>query len=320
MFNSPVLDLVILLSFTYFIGSLILSAINEAIAGALRLRQKDLEKALYKFFFDPQWRAFVKNKFLKSPHIQSLMKAKGRIPAYIPARNFIMALLENVDPPAYKDGDFSNERLLKAGLPPEVIRVIESISKQVSYIEDKTERIKEFENRLEEFYNNTMDRVTGWYKKRVRKILLVVGLTLAITLNMDTIKIANDALKDPDKLSRAVDNISANLSRLDSLKGTITVTDTAAIVDLSNLQNKGKDLRIEYQKTSGFSLGYKDTQDFREQWRNHFWKKLLGILLTAFALQLGANYWFELMTKAVNVRAAGKRPDDKPKETKTSSR
>lgn len=41
MFNSPVLDLVILLSFTYFIGSLILSAINEAIAGAFRLRQKD---------------------------------------------------------------------------------------------------------------------------------------------------------------------------------------------------------------------------------------------------------------------------------------
>jgi len=36
MFNSPVLDLVILLTFIYFTGSLILSAINEAIAGALR--------------------------------------------------------------------------------------------------------------------------------------------------------------------------------------------------------------------------------------------------------------------------------------------
>ncbi|HEV8286020.1 MAG TPA: hypothetical protein VGQ09_17045 [Chitinophagaceae bacterium] len=318
MFNSPILDLVIFLSFTYFIGSLILSAINEAIAGTLRLRQKDLAKALNKFFFDPQWKNFLKNTLLKSPHIQSLMKAKDRIPAYIPARNFIMALTENINPIAYKNGEFSKTTLAASGLPPEAIKVIETIGKQVSYIEDKTQRIKEFENRLEEFYNNTMDRVTGWYKKRIRRILLIVGIALAVALNIDTLKIANDALKDPDKLSKAADNISANLSKLDSLNGTIKVSDTAVMVTVDNISANTKNLTVQYERTSGFSLGYRNREDFNEQWKSHFWRKLLGILLTAFALQLGANYWFELMTKAVNVRAAGKRPDDKPKETKTS--
>jgi hypothetical protein len=319
MFNSPVLDLVIFLSFTYFIGSLILSAINEAIAGAFRLRQIDLEKGLNKLFFDPQWKRFLKTTVLKSPHIQSLMKKKDQIPAYIPARNFIMALTENIDPLAYKIGEFSHRTISDPGLPQDVLKVFETISKQVSYIEDKSERVKEFELRLEEFYNNTMDRVTGWYKRRIRKILLVTAIILAIILNLDTIKIANDALKDPDKLSKAVDNISANLSKLDTLRATtINVSDTSVKVGFDTLSAKAKRLEIVYEKTSGFSLGYRDKKDFHEQWK-HFWKKLLGILLTAFALQLGANYWFELMTKAVNVRAAGKRPDDKPKENKPSN-
>src|SRR5689334_20584953 len=151
MFNSPILDLVIFLSFTYFIGSLILSAINEAIAGALRLRQKDLEKALYKFFFDPQWKNYVKNTFLKSPQIQSLMKAKGQVTAYIPARNFVMALLEKVDPSAYKTGDFSDKNLTDSGLPQEAQKVIKTINVQVSYITDIPKRVEEFQNRLEEF-------------------------------------------------------------------------------------------------------------------------------------------------------------------------
>jgi hypothetical protein len=50
MFSSPVLDLVILLSFIYFTGSLILSTINEAIAGSLRLRPGQLETTLQNLF------------------------------------------------------------------------------------------------------------------------------------------------------------------------------------------------------------------------------------------------------------------------------
>jgi hypothetical protein len=43
---------------------------------------------------------------------------------------------------------------------------------------------------------------------------------------------------------------------------------------------------------------------------------LLGWLITAFAVSLGAPFWFDLLNKFVNVRASGKPPEEKPKEPK----
>jgi hypothetical protein len=313
MFNSPVLDLVILLSFTYFMGSLILSAINEAISGTFRLRQRDLKKGLIRFFLTSDWRNFIKNIFLKSPHIQSLMKNSEQLPAYIPAANFVLAMIENLEDGSYKAGNIVSKKIGSTNLdivPKDAQVVMQTIMKQVSNL-PLADQIKEFEKRLEEFYNNTMDRVTGWYKRRVRRILLAVALILAIVLNIDTIKIVNDAMQDKSKLGKVVDNIAANLPRLDSLRNvSIVVRDTAGNIEIQKSQTNANNAVITYSQTTGYQLGYEG--HFKEQWKNNFWKKLLGVLITAFALQLGSNYWFDLMNKAVNVRATGKKPIEAP--------
>lgn len=311
MFNSPVLDLVILLSFTYFIGSLILSAINEAISGTFRLRQRDLKKGLMRFFLKLEWRVFIRDNFLKSPHIQTLMKNSERMPAYIPAANFVLAMIENLDETAYKAGNIVSKKVGNTDrdiIPKDAQVVMQTIMKQVNNLLP-AEQIKEFEKKLEDFYNNTMDRVTGWYKRRVRRILLALGLLLAIVLNIDTIKIANDAMQDKTRLSKAVDNITAKLPRLDSLNNmTIAVNDTLGRINIKKTTSNIDSTVITYNEVSGYQLGYNG--HFKEDWRNHFWKKLLGVLLTAFALQLGSNYWFDLMNKAVNIRAVGRKPDE----------
>lgn len=41
--------------------------------------------------------------------------------------------------------------------------------------------------------------------------------------------------------------------------------------------------------------------------------KLVGLLLTAFALSLGAPFWFDTLNKIINIRSAGRAPDEKPK-------
>jgi hypothetical protein len=183
---------------------------------------------------------------------------------------------------------------------------------------EMTTRIREFQSRLETLFNNTMDRVTGWYKKRVRKILFIVGFIMAIVLNIDTIKIANDALKNTGKLSNTVDNISANLAKYDSLNRTIVVTSDSLEVTttpaLEQTQDRVNQLKVVYEEDSGYKLGYQ--KGFRNEWGDHPIKKLIGMLITAFALQLGANYWFGLMTKAVNVRAVGKKPEENTKDDK----
>lgn len=41
--------------------------------------------------------------------------------------------------------------------------------------------------------------------------------------------------------------------------------------------------------------------------------KLGGLLVTAFAVSLGAPFWFDTLNRVVSIRAAGRSPDEKPK-------
>jgi len=96
MFNSTVLDLVILLSFTYFIGSLLISSLQEMIATGLNMRAKELETALNNLLFDSDWKSFVNDKVLKSPFIEVLRKEADKFPSYIPAENFARAVMQQI--------------------------------------------------------------------------------------------------------------------------------------------------------------------------------------------------------------------------------
>jgi len=344
MILSPVLDLVILLSFTYFVSSLILSAINESIAGYLRLRQNDLRRALENIFFSAEWKTFVRTQLVKNPNIESLMKSKGRTPAYIPAQNFILAILSYLKPDDYKQGIIASKAdetiapqpgmLQKDILPKDMMTVLTTLILQCNLsTPDPTNNLplnKQllFEKNLETFYNNTMDRVTGWYKRKVRKLLFVMGLVLAVALNIDTIKISNDALKDQNRLSKTVDNITTEISKIKAVGDSIIIKDSANRVIFKTSMNTDtstvkaaakqiKDLTVYYEKTSGYNLGYKSWADFVKQWSDDFFLKLLGILITTFALQLSSTFWFETITKTINIRAVGNKPDEnKPKPIK----
>ena len=49
--------------------------------------------------------------------------------------------------------------------------------------------ISVFRSKLEEWFNDTMDRATGWYKRYTRIVLFILGLIIAIAFNVDTIAI-----------------------------------------------------------------------------------------------------------------------------------
>jgi len=344
MFNSPVLDLVILLSFTYFIGSLILSTINEAIVNGLaNLRKTNLKTALEGLIIDPKdtkdkkiaedekkkgWTYFVQNTLMSNPHIESLLKKAGEYPSCIPSANFISALV-SVIKGSNQEG-YTQETLtasIGASILPQKMKDI-----LLDFAAQSQNDIKAFEAKIETFYTNAMDRATGWYKKKLRFWLLVIGFILSIALNIDTIKICKDAFADKNKLSQTAGKIAAQVPNITAVpdgatltynikssKGTSTfksTMDTAEIsVTIDKSKNKLNELTLIYNETTSNPFGYSG-DEFKEQWRSSwgdFFIKLIGVLITAFALQLGADFWFGLLTKAVNIRGAGKDSDEKPK-------
>ncbi|NVO20372.1 MAG: hypothetical protein HXX13_11765 [Bacteroidetes bacterium] len=319
--DSPILNLVILLTFTYFTSSLILSSINEGITqGIFHLREKNLKKAIELLFISKEWRNFIRTDFEKSPHIQSLMHKSGKYPVYIPANNFFLFVIEKIGAPNFREGNLQNA-IQGAEIPEAFKKVLQDLAAKSG------NKLRPFETSLTQFYDDALEHSTVWYRKKVRRILLLLGFVLAIGLNIDTIKIANDALSDKNELSKNVDNIVAmmpNISmshdstttiRIWNEKGQVLVSQQVDPIvmpgrsspsDSTSSKGNVNKLRIMYEESAGYFLGYRPGE-FGKEWFGQGWigfsLKFLGVLITAFAVQLGSNFWFDIMKKALSIRA-----------------
>src|SRR5437867_3218161 len=56
-------------------------------------------------------------------------------------------------------------------------------------LEDVRGEEQRLRQRVERWYDDAMERVSGWYKRRVQVALALIGLVVAITLNADTLQI-----------------------------------------------------------------------------------------------------------------------------------
>ncbi len=65
--------------------------------------------------------------------------------------------------------------------------------------------MEEFSKKLEVWFNDQMNRVSGWYKRQAQWILFLLGLLMAIGFNIDTIDIANRLSKDKSARDKLVD-------------------------------------------------------------------------------------------------------------------
>jgi len=81
---------------------------------------------------------------------------------------------------------------------------------------------------IEAWYNNSMDRVSGWYKRRSQVFILVIGLFVAIAVNADSVTIAKRLSTDKalrDSLVAAADAYAkANAAQSPSPSPTPTPT------------------------------------------------------------------------------------------------
>ncbi|HEX2202385.1 MAG TPA: hypothetical protein VHG91_03765, partial [Longimicrobium sp.] len=64
------------------------------------------------------------------------------------------------------------------------------------------------------------------------------------------------------------------------------------------------------------------------RFESRFWRwdwsallgKLLGLALTGVALSLGAPFWFDTLNRFINIRGAGRAPDEKAKSPETQGK
>src|SRR6185436_104653 len=133
MFNTTILDVAIGMIFIYLLLSLLCSAANEMIEHVLKNRARDLERGIRELLESragsaspdsaapdsaaPNSATLTVEKFYNHPLISSLYEGtyaesyraglRTKLPSYIPARNFALALMDLVAPstaPAVQSG------------------------------------------------------------------------------------------------------------------------------------------------------------------------------------------------------------------------
>lgn len=96
------------------------------------------------------------------------------------------------------------------------------------------------------------------------------------------------------------DTTKRDTTRADSTKSRAGAGATAAAAqDSTNRAAAGTHLRPSVPSNRGEWLA--------------FLVKLVGLILTAIAVSLGAPFWFDMLNKIINIRSAGRAPDERPK-------
>jgi hypothetical protein len=322
MLNFPALDVALGLVFLYFILSLICSGINEAISSRLRWRAQDLERGLWELLEDPKEGAKVLEELKKHPLIHPMLNPSRKKslteeaeaaraaptagkpkttrdtewPSYLPSRTFAIALLgiEQKVVTVAKDAD------VKTGMR----KLDESIDAIPS------ERVKEaltallhnaqgdavlFRRNVEQWYDDHMERVSGWYRRRIQKVLWVLAFLVAFTLNADTLQAAKRLWVEP--------SVRASLVSQAQNATTKPSDETNPSNELSSLPVPlGWHLASAPDDPQGFP--------FYQRW-SMLWallSKLIGLSLTAVAITFGAPFWFDLLSKLGRLRNSGAPP------------
>jgi hypothetical protein len=229
MAGNVALDVVISLIFIYLLYSLYATVLMEIIASSLKLRAKNLAYALSRMMKDEEdqesppfkripsailnslirvWgkaanltHPVLYQRFFKHPSVKSLTNGGlNNKPSYISPSNFSKCIIDAIK---IDDPDLSILARIEIGLQdpnigPQTKAQIQSL------LDEANNDLTKFRILLEEWYNDTMERATGWYKRSTQLILIALGFVLAISFNVDTLQIIRKLSVDKDAREQLV--------------------------------------------------------------------------------------------------------------------
>ena len=338
MFGSGILEVAIGMIFVFLVMSLIITAASEFISSRLKWRAQNLEDGIRNLLHPRSSKTDtllndLTEKIYDHPLINSLSKP-GEKPSYIPSRTFavsLIATIEDLNEKAPKARD--DLKAFIAMIPDETLK--KSLALLSEEAENNLEKLKES---IEVWFNNTMDRVSGWYKRKTQVVNIVLGVIFALALNVDAFLIArtlaNDsalraalvaqsealAKENPQETKGSPEQqIQSRISQLGNLGLPIGWADAEVAGERrwpgwlpGQIMIADKDASGNAMQTTHASTG----GEWWAMWKNTVRYHFIGWLLTGLAASLGAPFWFDLLNRFINLRTSGKAPEEKPKKPK----
>ena len=351
MYLEEVLEVAVGLIFMWLVLSIGTMQVQEWIVTRLTWRANDLEKAIRQMLMSDELAVEIYNH----PLIRSMKKApkpgdkKDPKPSYIPADKFALVLfdiiasagteeskiLKPLDIPNLKEG-INKLAATNKGLAT-------AINSLLTGVEKTDDAISATRKNIEKWFNDVMDRSSGWYKRRAQWMAFWIGLSLAIILNVDSIAVANFLWREPSVRQalaaraatfqppeQTIPNNPATAiqefrDQFDGLQ--IPFGWTFAEVNLSQTDETGAVINLTCsfwprsdQQVFGFGNKNNCIRPTTAQANTNgliwIFAKIAGIAMTAGAAAQGAPFCFDMLAKFTNVRGSGVKPSDDKDEAK----
>jgi len=161
---------------------------NNIIVFFLRQRKDFKESVAGRFYQYPSV------KYLAKFESAQKLPFQGTKPSYLSAENFAVSLLNFV---AEKGAGETLMEKVQFALRNNTLHIEEETLGQLNDMLSNSENnLDVFRDKLMKWFNETMDRATGWYKEKLQQVLFVLGFSLAVIFNIDSISISKFLLKD----------------------------------------------------------------------------------------------------------------------------
>jgi hypothetical protein len=158
-------------------------------------------------------------------------------------------------------------------------------------------QVDDFLQRVQQWYVDTMGRLSGWYKRRVQVAIAIYGVVVVVLFNLDAAGVAENLWLSPVQ--------RASVASVAAQHANGNVTDVR--VSLSQL----KDLSLPI----GWDFSPNPPQDGGVERRipgsAGLWvRKIVGLAISVLAISLGAPFWFDTLGRIARLRNAGDKPAD----------
>ncbi|WP_299579595.1 hypothetical protein [Mucilaginibacter sp.] len=237
MFNNEALDVVIGIVLVYLLYSMLITIMGEYVSTKLGLRARLLRVAIERmlndgyyrqlktprqhriqfwlvkrFMFEPDgFKSSFAGRFYEFPAIKFLSRIetenKKRFdltkPSYFSAAYFADTLIDILKEKS--SGKTNVQRIAYTlhyntqHIQPQTLKIIRN------HFTNAQEDLSKFKANLVQWFDETMDRCNGWYKRKLQFVLFYLGLVVAIAFNIDSIHIARILSRDKEARQQLVD-------------------------------------------------------------------------------------------------------------------
>jgi hypothetical protein len=318
MFGLDMLNVLIGLVTVYLAFGVACTAIVEAAVAFLGVRSSNLEAALNEFLAGnlTSTQKFVQ-AFYDHPLVQALSKGKDGRPSYLPPEivgQVVQALVTGAG-----SGTSLAQGVNLLPDEPAANRVKGLLG---ALLKQSGDDPAAFRKAVETQFNAVMDRTSGWFKRYTQYLALGASAVLVIGANVDTVSLVTSLASSPEARTKIVaiaeQQVAAATVTEKSAEDQVKAGKSEAANALKDANEKAKAARATLDRatsnleSAGLPFGWKEYPSTPEG----ISAKVAGLLVSIFAVSLGAPFWFSVLQRFMQVRSAGVLPDDSKAQKK----